>query len=286
MQNGMNKMDDKPKMRLSIITVTYNAEQTIGKTLQSLLEQTGYSVFLDLDYIFIDGKSKDHTWQIFEFYRKKLSLKNINVIGVCEKDNGIYDAMNKGIRLAAGDWVYILNSGDIFYSNSVLQSIGPYLSTVHDVVYGTYFRSNKYYCEIVKNKDISFLKKTMFLCHQAVFIKRELSLKYQYDVTYQLAADYNTLLRLYLAGYSFKEASVCIINYNVDGMSAKHMVSTYKEIFQIRKKNGVINNPLKDYMIFAAGIIKRELLASLPPGVRWNMIRYLRNLKHLFTLLL
>lgn len=113
-------------MQVTIITICYNAEKEIGKTMRSVLEQT----FEDYEYIIVDGKSKDKT---IETAKRVLSIyPNKNVKIISEPDRGIYDAMNKGLKIAAGEWVCFMNAGDIFASPEVLKEI--FLSTIEDSV--------------------------------------------------------------------------------------------------------------------------------------------------------
>ena len=101
-------------MKISIITATYNSAKTLTRTMDSVLIQN----YLDLEYIIIDGASTDNTKKIVASYQDKLNIKFIS-----EKDNGIYDAMNKGVRLASGDIIGILNSDDLYDNNDVLNTI-------------------------------------------------------------------------------------------------------------------------------------------------------------------
>ena len=105
----------KLNLKISIITVCYNGGKTIEKTIQSVLSQT----YENIEYIIIDGMSKDNTLEIINRYRHKISKL------VSEKDNGMYDALNKGISLASGDIVGILNADDVFASNNILALINP-----------------------------------------------------------------------------------------------------------------------------------------------------------------
>lgn len=104
-------------MLITIVTICYNAEKELGSTMKSVLEQT----FEDYEYIIIDGRSKDKTLEIA--YKTQAEFPNKNVKIVSEPDKGIYDAMNKGVKLASGEWICMMNAGDMFASKGVLSEI-------------------------------------------------------------------------------------------------------------------------------------------------------------------
>lgn len=104
-------------MKISVITICYNAEKEIGRTVRSVLSQT----FNDLEYIIVDGKSEDSTVSIAENIVKDYPQRKVEIIS--EPDKGIYDAMNKGIKKASGDWVCMMNAGDAFADENVLSNV-------------------------------------------------------------------------------------------------------------------------------------------------------------------
>lgn len=104
-------------MKISIITICFNAEREIERTVRSVLEQS----FTDYEYIIVDGLSKDHTIDVANKILADYDSKNVRIIS--EKDKGIYDAMNKGIRLAGGEWINMMNAGDMFADTDVLKNI-------------------------------------------------------------------------------------------------------------------------------------------------------------------
>ena len=111
-------------MKISVITVCYQSEKTLGSTIESLLEQTKHmdNPTFSIEYLIIDGASKDGTLQVAEKYREELEARGVEYRVYSEKDKGIYDAMNKGIRLATGDVIGILNSDD-WYEPDTLQTV-------------------------------------------------------------------------------------------------------------------------------------------------------------------
>ena len=150
------------KQKISIITVCYNAEKEIEKTLRSVENQT----FKDYEFIIVDGASKDSTIQIIQRYL------NIVTCVVSEKDNGIYDAMNKGIKIASGEWIIMLNAGDVFADDSVLENV--FKINIPDdinVLYSDYYH---YLSDGTKIKGIVDLKNKPSFNHQCTIYRRKL----------------------------------------------------------------------------------------------------------------
>ena len=150
--------DDKPL--ISIITVVFNGEKYLEETIQSVINQT----YSNVEYIIIDGGSTDGTLDIIKKYEKKIDY------WVSEKDKGIYDAMNKGIDVASGEWINFMNASDIFYNSDVLKyTFNKKLKDNYAVIAGTY---------ILKNRDLVFFPQQklqiikfgeLLSCHQALF---------------------------------------------------------------------------------------------------------------------
>ena len=107
----MINQESENNPKISIITVSYNSEVVIEPTIKSILNQT----FIDFEYLIIDGNSKDRTVEIIKSYESKFKEKNISYKWVSEPDNGIYDAMNKGILMSNGQWCNFMNTGDSFF---------------------------------------------------------------------------------------------------------------------------------------------------------------------------
>lgn len=174
---------------ISIITVCYNSEKTIVKTLESVLNQ-GYDKY---EYIIIDGNSSDGTTSILKKYEEKFNKK---MKFVSEKDDGIYDAMNKGIKLASGDIVGIINSDD-WYENDSFESIAAqYKDGSKQIIYGyqRLIKDEKEYEIILKNHK--FISERM-ISHPTCFISRSIYEQYGlYSLKYKISSDYEFMLRM------------------------------------------------------------------------------------------
>lgn len=202
--------------KITIVTVCFNAEDTIKETIESVISQKSAT----FEYIIIDGNSTDKTKSIIEEYKKKY---NINYIS--EDDNGIYDAMNKGIDIATGEYIFFLNSGDVFYDKLVLKDLEFKLTEDNsiDVLYGNIAIKDGNKKKICMYSDfkvnpISFCRELM-ICHQCIFIKREALKKNKFDTKYLICADRKQLIELMKNKYKFQYIDRTISVYDNNGFS-------------------------------------------------------------------
>ena len=182
-------------MKISIITVCYNADRTIREAIESVLSQS----YKDIEYIIIDGNSTDNTLNIINEYKDRITVI------VSEPDKGIYDAMNKGIKKATGEVIGILNSDDIYQDTEVLKDVmSIFLRSSVDILYGdlVYVRSNETDIIVRKLKSDpyykNFFENGIVPPHPALFIKSNVYKQAGYfDLQYKLAADYEFMLRIF-----------------------------------------------------------------------------------------
>ena len=234
-------------MKISILTATYNSEKTLRDTIESVLRQS----CRDFEYILIDGGSKDNTVDIIKEYEPKFEER---LRYVSEPDNGIYDAMNKGIRMATGDVVGILNSDDFYTSDDALQKIADAFEQ-HDIdaTYGDIHFVNdddltkmvRYYSSAVFKR--SFMRFGLMPAHPSFYCKREVYEKYgAFDISYRIAADFENLLRLIFI-YRIKTLYIPkdFVTMRTGGASTAGFDSRKKimhEHLRAMKKNGVYSN--------------------------------------------
>jgi len=179
--------------KLSLITVCYNAENTIEDTLKSVILQQ----YPSIEYIVIDGQSKDSTVEAIMKYSKFISKF------ICEPDNGVYDAMNKGIQNATGDVIGFLNADDIFLdSNSVAKMMAPFLDPGLNVVFADLFYVNAKDLRKIQRNWVSgnFSKRKLNLgwmpAHPAFYARKNLFCAFGvFDLNYKIAADYDLMVR-------------------------------------------------------------------------------------------
>lgn len=205
-------------MKFSIITVCYNEEKGIQATIESVLKQ-GWK---DYEYIIVDGKSSDRTMEIVCKYAEK----ETQMRWYSERDKGIYNAMNKGIQYAEGDYIYFLNAGDTLCTNNILDGVAETIRDSNaDIVFGDIMRrlesgqiSISAYC---KGEDLrSYLSKRKNICHQAIFASRE-SLKCGFDEQFKICADYDWLCRQVIMGRKTTKVNSIIVDFDIHGVSSQ-----------------------------------------------------------------
>lgn len=231
-------------MRVSIITVVWNNKETIKDAIDSVLAQT----HKDIEYIIIDGASADGTVEIVQSYGDKVNKF------VSEPDKGLYDAMNKGIKLATGDVVGILNSDDFYIDEFVIEKVIKEFksrqvdSVFADLVYVKPAELNK----VVRYYDSGYFTPAKFAygwmpAHPTFFIKRKYYEKYGlFKTEYKIAADYEILTR-FLAKYSISYSYIQepLIKMRIGGISTQGLKSNYilnKEIIRACKENNIYTN--------------------------------------------
>lgn len=251
---------------LTVVTVCYNAEKNIKKTLESLLRQSSS----EFEYLIIDGQSTDGTLDIIDEYMEKFKEKGINVRLLSEPDKGIYDAMNKGIKYAKGQWVEFLNAGTDYCSDNVLYDVCKTLETTNaEVVYGDFIRVPIDERPKVKvdTSDLHMLKKEMSLGHEATFFNRKMHKSFPYNININISADYNAILKMYLSGIKFQHIKIFIENYYEDGFSSQNRVKGAKQCMKIRMYYGIIPNTFLNKLICDSGLcaIKEVLYYNLLP---------------------
>lgn len=208
-------------IKLSIITINYNNKKGLAKTFESIQSQT----YKEFEYIVIDGGSTDGSKELIE-------MTSIIDYWVSEKDSGVYNALNKGIKAANGRYVIFMNSGDFFYHNHLIGNIASNFDGEISVLYGNsiYFKDNGFQKEEVFPDKLSF---SFFyksgINHQASFIKRELFLKYfMYNEDYKIFADWEFFVYIICAkNESYLHLNQIICYYDFTGMSSN--TNTYRQ---------------------------------------------------------
>lgn len=230
--------------KLSIITIVYNNVNSIERTLLSVIHQT----YTNIEYLVIDGASTDGTLQILTAYAGKISKL------LSEKDKGIYDAMNKGLALATGEYVLFMNSGDELYAADTVEKIFATKPDA-DIYYGetemigedlkSLGRRRHHIPDVFNWRSFKY---GMCISHQAIYIRRDIA--GTYDELYQLSADIDWIIRAAKKASNIVNTQQYVAKYLVGGMSKKRQWQSLKERFQIFTKHyGLLPNILNHVVI-------------------------------------
>lgn len=191
--------------RVSIITVCYNAAAQLLPTLQSSVAQD----YPNKEIVIVDGGSTDGTADIIQQHKHHIDR------WVSEPDGGIYDAMNKGVRMATGDWVIFMNAGDLFAATDVLSRIFQSDRSRAGVLYG----------DVVKDGTVKVataqyrVYHRMLFCHQSSLVRRELLLRTPFDTSHRMSADFKSFLMLHQQGVRFEHVGFAIAVFDTSGVS-------------------------------------------------------------------
>ncbi len=234
-------------MKISIITVTYNSDKYLEQTILSVLNQT----YKNVEYILIDGASEDNTIDIIKRYASKIN------IFISEKDNGIYDAMNKGLSVATGDIIGFLNSDDIYFDDNVLNRVVNAFSDELDCIYGNIAYVKKNNTNIITSFYNSKYFKTNYFqfgfmpAHPSFYAKRTLYNKVGFfKLGYKISADFDYLLRcllIYKARYKFINMNFVKMRSGGVSTTLKNKIVLNHEILNSCKENNVKTHIFKVY---------------------------------------
>ncbi len=226
-------------MKVTIITITYNSAKTLQRALESVQSQN----YPDIEHVIVDGASTDGTREIIESY----AASNSKVRWVSEKDDGIYNALNKGIKIATGDVIGFLHSDDILYSaDSIGHIVDGFESSNADVIYGDlqYCRGNKVVRYWKSNPfRPSWLKYGWMPPHPTMYVRKEVYAKTgEYDEWFRISSDYDMILRIFKSGFSTHYIPEVLVSMEIGGASnrdTKARLSKTQEDYIVLKKNHV-----------------------------------------------
>lgn len=208
---GYFKKSYENKPLITVVTVVFNGEKYLEKTIQSIINQD----YDNVEYVIIDGGSTDNTIEIIKRYENQIDY------WVSEPDGGIYDAMNKGITLATGEWINFMNVGDKLHTADTLSKI--YKFTKHDkstVLYGNVLCVyDLSHCITQQSKSLETIYQGMPFSHQSSFVKSKYLKRYGFDLQYSICADYDLMFKLYTQGLIFEPINIVIADYDMYGKS-------------------------------------------------------------------
>ncbi len=223
------------KKVFSVVTVCLDSQNTIEKTIKSVLLQQEYVQ----DYVIVDGLSKDLTLNIIKKYESKFKASNILLTVISEKDNGIYDAMNKGIERSNGKIISLINSDDWYENNALSEIFQFFQKNSHvQIAHGNL----NYHCKGKITKHIPKQKSNFFwfgmtLNHPTFFVKKNIYKKIKFDPTYKVAGDYDFLLKTMSIKIQYGYLNKTLINFSCGGASS-FIFNSIKELHRAKINNG------------------------------------------------
>jgi len=228
-KSSIFKQSQENKPLITVVTVVRNGEKTLEETIQSVINQT----YKNIEYIIIDGGSTDSTLDIIKKYEKKIDY------WISEPDKGIYDAMNKGISIASGDYISLLNSDDYYELNTCEIIVNNINKTNADIYYGM-MRIIDHYNKVIYiyGWTVNMLHQYM-IAHQTCFIKKDIYKVFKYSTNYISSGDYEYMLRLNKNKRKFYFIESILANYRTGGRSDSKIGKI--ETINIKKKYHLIN---------------------------------------------
>ena len=232
-------------IKISVITCTYNAARELQRTVDSVLEQS----YAKVEHLIIDGQSKDATLDIARRYKNESdeAAQGHEVVLLSESDNGLYDAMNKALRMATGDYLVYLNAGDIFPSENTLEMVADSVGedeTLPAVLYGDtdivddegrFLRHRR----LAPPKHLTWrsFRQGMLVCHQAFYARTDIARQNPYDLTYRFSADVDWCIRVMKEAerqnLALRYVNEVVCHYLDGGMTVKNHRASLKERFHI-----------------------------------------------------
>jgi glycosyltransferase involved in cell wall biosynthesis len=264
-----HKKSEPGKPLVSIITIVYNGEKSLEQTIQSVLNQT----YENIEYVIIDGGSTDGTLDIIRRYENKIAY------WMSEPDEGIYDAMNKGIYLATGEWINFMNAGDTFYQSDTVEKVFGSNFGNADSIYGNN--------EIVYNSELSVIRRAMdikdlwkgiIVNHQSMFVKTDIMRKRPFNPAYKIGADYEFIYSAYMDKCKFHKTETVISSTAQGGLSDMNIIPNIKEQWMIAKRHNPSLKVNAYYLwLILYAVMKNIIKKILPAKMRKLIIKWKYN---------
>ena len=259
-------MNHKP-VKITVATVTYNAVGVLQRTLDSVAAQD----YAHVEHLIIDGNSHDGTLALFQHYQENNSRAGVihEVNAISEPDKGIYDAMNKALAMATGDYIVFLNAGDVFHSPDVLTRIAAAAGGMPAVIYGNTdivdgegrFVRHRRLAPPRRLTWHSFLH-GMLVCHQAFFARCDIARTIPYNLRYRFSADYDWCIRIMRTAarrkLPMKNAGIIVADYLDGGMTTQNHRRSLMERFRVMAHHyGIITAAAMHLWFVARAVVKK-----------------------------
>lgn len=220
------------KPKITVVTITYNAEKVLENTILSVVNQT----YENIEYIIIDGASTDGTIDIIKKYQSRINLWK------SEPDNGIYDAMNKGIKLATGDWINFINAGDKYNNDSVLSNFISKIDSSTIIAYGDINKIFSWGVRLWKPFPLTLMKERMCFGHPATFVRVSYHSQHLFDISYRSSADYKMFFDAYYKDeVVFQYIPQIVADFEAEGgISSTQVLLVERENARLRGIDGTL----------------------------------------------
>lgn len=256
---------------ITVITVVLNGGGHLEETMQSVLNQT----YPNVEYIIVDGGSTDGTLDIIRKYGDRIDY------WVSEKDKGIYDAMNKGIKVALGSWINFMNGGDGFYHMDVLEEVFTKSDWKDiDVIYGNHQLIRPTGKKIVKAGRIEDIWKGSQFCHQSAFVRTKIHRDHIFNTSITIAADFEFFYTLHKEKMDFKHLNIVIANYSAGGISDVRRIRTILEWWSVVEKNTRTN---LHYLFLITSELLKLCIKTAVREIKKFLIHGIENIRKLLT---
>ena len=234
---NFNTSDQMRLPQISVVTVCYNAVDAIEKTLLSVVSQT----YQNIEYIIIDGASSDGTVDVINKYRNKIACF------ISEPDKGIYDAMNKGVMHATGEWIHFLNAGDTYHDNTIIERFVPLIEDRTQIAYGDTFYIFSIAKKVRKALPLDKMNKMMPIGHPATFVKLAYHKQHLFDTSYKSSGDYKFFYDSYYCYKAkFQYVPLVVADFDAEGgVSTSNSLLVAKEDARLRGINNTFRWKLR-----------------------------------------
>ena len=226
------EIDRNNRPKVSVITVVYNDAEGLARTIQSVKNQT----YRNIEHIVIDGGSSDGTVPLIRENEADIEY------WVSEPDNGIYDAMNKGLEAAKGDFVWFMNAGDLIYDQDTTEKVFPGDEQIADIYYGDTIIVDEQYMEVGLRRlrppdelNWKSFRRGMLVCHQAILVKKDIAEKY--DPRYSHSADFDWVIKVLKKADRIKNTRLLLARFLDGGHSKKNIRPSLGERFRSMKEH-------------------------------------------------
>lgn len=248
--------------KITVVTVTCNCADVLQATIDSVAEQ----IYPNVEYIVVDGGSTDGTVEVIRANASKIAR------WISEPDRGIYDAMNKSVAMASGEWINFMNAGDTFHSPTVVAEIVRHANPKSDIIYGDTLMINKVACYVRKCPAITTMAHDMVFGHQASFTRRSLLCSMPFDTSFRITADYNFFYQAYMRTFVFQYVDMVVADYDCDdGISANNVLRLVSEQARVKGLSHKMSWRVSHCIFGVTYKFKCWIKSMLPQSVRTRL---------------